>query len=77
MYGYQRTGSKLFTGDKAIQRVHVLHDGVPLCGTLADLIETDYKMGKPVCRSCQRHIKKSEKLERQQDAVKRSQELFL
>jgi hypothetical protein len=76
MYGYQRTGSKLFTGDKAIQRVHVLHDGVPLCGVPVDLITTDYKMGKPICRNCQRHVKKNEKLERLQDAVGRSQELF-
>ena len=76
MYGYRKNGERLYTGEKAIERVHLLNDGVPLCEVSVILCVVDYKMGKPVCGACRSQIKRNKKLERLQDQIKRSQELF-
>lgn len=77
MYGYTRNGQMLHNGVKAIDRVHVMRDGSPLCGVSVDLRLTDYKMGKPICGGCRSQMKEEAKAERLQAATKRSQELFL
>jgi len=76
MYGYRKNGDMLYTGQKAIERVHLLNDGVPLCGIAVSLFVTDYKMGKPVCGNCRSQVKRQKKMDRLQDQIQRSKELF-
>ena len=77
MYGYVRNGKLLYNHVKAIDRVHVMRDGEPICGVQVHLTLTEHKNGKPVCGSCRTQMRKEAKAERLQAAVKRSQELFL
>jgi hypothetical protein len=77
MYGYRKNGEKLYVGGKAIERMHVLVGGVPVCGEARILCVTDYKMGKPVCKGCESTIRREAKMGRLGAAIKRSADLFL
>lgn len=81
MYGYRKNGVELYVGGKAIERMHLLEDGVPVCGEPKILCITDYRMGKPLCKGCQSIVRREEKrlakMARWEAAMKRSAELFL
>ncbi len=77
MYGYVRNGKAHYGNIKAIDRVHVINDGAPLCGVSVHLILTEHRNGKPICGGCKSQIKREAKAQRLQAAIQRSQELFL
>ncbi len=77
MYGYVRNGKPHYGNVKAIDRVHVINDGAPLCGVSAHLTLTEHRNGKPICGGCKLQIKREAKAKRLQAEIQRSQELFL
>jgi len=76
MYGYVRNGKMLHNNIKAIDRVHIINDGAPLCGVSVHLFLTEHRNGKPICGGCRAQIKKNETAARLQAEIQRSQELF-